>query len=309
MLLRRGRKPSSSSKEWPLPGFIGHGITLLSGSPKSGKTTFVGHLVQALIEQREFLSSLPKKMEFRIAWIGYDHDFDEELFEKFPLFEEKLLVSEGWRYDSKFWDELISEFRDSNINLVVIDHLSSLASGLDVDKQYQMDQALAPVERIVREFDIPVLLIAHASKGSQGRAAHSYYLEAKPRQLIRISGDSINNVRTIKVQGNRMPPQEFKILLTPEKCELKVSPKSSTSEQGEKPSDRTTSRDEAIAVSKVAHSDALASTSALGRFLHQQGLAESPEAGRTKANRWKKMGFLEKVGGGNQIRWAETLRE
>jgi len=105
-----------------------------------------------------------------------------------------------------------------------------------------------------------------------------------------------------------MAPQEFKILLTPEKCELTASSKATRNEFGEKMAERATSRNEAMAVSKVAPPSALESTSALGRFLHQQALAESPEAGRTKANRWKKMGFLEKVGGGNQIRWAEILR-
>lgn len=309
MLLRRGVTPSSSGKQWSLPGFVGPGITLLSGGPKSGKTTFAGHLVQALIEQKEFLGSTPDTKEFRIAWLGYDHDFDGELFEKFPGLKEKLFVAEGEGFNSHRWSELICQLRLERINLLVIDHLASLASGLDLDKQEQTNQVFAPIDQMIDALGIPVLLIAHASKTSQGRAAHSYFLEAKPRQLIRITGESKKNFRAVKVQGNRMPPKELTVLLTPEKCELKVSPKSSTSEQGDKPSDRATSRDEAIAVSKVAHSDALASTSALGRFLHQQGLAESPEAGRTKANRWKKMGFLEKVGGGNQIRWAETLRE
>ena len=47
--------------EWLVPGYVGRGIlTLVSGHPKVGKTTFLAHLSLAVVSGGPFLGSVPK---------------------------------------------------------------------------------------------------------------------------------------------------------------------------------------------------------------------------------------------------------
>lgn len=306
MLERKGKIKSKPAQDGLIAPLIGPGLTLLSGAPKVGKTTLAAHLIQSLVLQEPVLGFNPRVGVCEVVWIGYDAEFDDELEEKFPRLEPHIYLLNGFSCkDREKWSEFKHHLLDKQINLVVIDNLASLAGDLDLDKQQQMSQALDEIESITIGLGIPVLLIAHASKMSRGRAAHSYLIEGKARTLLRLSGESAAGKRTLEIVGNRAPQKTLNIILKPEVCEVVLT-------REEKKTEAKTARDRSLAweearaiVERIPFAE-MRNDSAMGRWLHANQLVATPEAGRSKVNRWRKLGILNKAPSG-RLTWSESL--
>jgi hypothetical protein len=306
VLEHKGNFRSEQAQGGLIPDFLGPGLTVLSGPPKVGKTTFAAHLVKSVVHQQSILGKIPKVGAYEVLWIGFDADFNNELAEKFPELLPNIYIQNGFSYlDREKWDELIKAIIARQINFVVIDNLAALAGDLDLDKQHQMSQALYQIEKITLGLGIPVLLLAHASKMSRGRAAHSYLLEGKARTLLRLSGESTNGKRTLEIVGNRSPQKSLNIILKPEVCEL-VPTREEKKTQAKTSRDRSLAWEEARAIVEKIPFAEMKNDSAMGRWLHVNQLAATPEAGRSKVNRWKKMDILKKAPGG-RLTWSESL--
>ena len=65
--------------DWLIPGLICDSITLISGEAKMGKTLFAANMARALINQTEILGRQPKSGEFRVAWMGFDVQWQQPL--------------------------------------------------------------------------------------------------------------------------------------------------------------------------------------------------------------------------------------
>ncbi len=306
MLEHKGNFRSKQEHDVLIKELVGPGITLLSGAPKVGKTTLAAHLTQAVVLQEPILGHTPRVGNYEVVWIGFDADFNNELEEKFPRLVPHIFIQPGFScLEREKWDELTKAIIDRQINFVVIDNLAALAGDLDLDKQHQMSQALAPIEKITLKLGIPVLLLAHASKMSRGRVAHSYLVEGKSRTLLRLSGESVSGKRTLEILGNRSPQRNMNIILKPDVCELVLGREEKKTERSSS-RDRSSAKDEAKTIMELIPFAEMKNDSAMGRWLHANQRAATPEAGRSKVGRWKNMNFLKKAPGG-QLTWNESV--
>ena len=276
---------NAKAYEWLIPGLIGNEITLISGEPKTGKSLLAGHLVNSLITQQPILERVPKSGIYKVAWMGFDSNWDGELQTRFPLILENLYFHNPIIHEDKEgWESYFQLLVSSGINLFVLDHLYGLAYDLDLDRSHFMEAALKPLNFICNQLKIPALLIAHANKSGGGRAAHSILLEAKARHFIRIKGNVTGSKRDLILAGNHEAGTSMKINLTPEVCEIISGSGINKSETR-----RSERSGVMIEIAKKllleAPLNARRNVTAAGVWAKLEGYAGTEESGRTLINR------------------------
>jgi len=281
----------SESDTWLIPGLVCGTRTLLSGQPKMGKTTLAAHLVSALVNHEEVLGSQPKPGEHKVVWMGFDSGWKEEFTSKFPRACHQTFFAEPITYrKSTQWEEFGQSALNLGASLVVIDHLYQLADGLDLNESHEMKKAIAPLEELQSTTGIPLLLLSHASKMGNGRAAHSVYLESSFRHLIRMNGNLGSHRREVTTVGNLDGTRKMKVRLLPESLTL-LEPGSADREKRVR--ERTdVSVEQAQVFLKTALFGDRKNWSRAGAWFHAMGYSASAEAGRTKVKKLASMGLL-----------------
>ena len=131
---------------WLIPGLLCNSITLLSGEAKMGKTLFAGNLARALINQTEILGKQPRQGEFRIAWMGFDLDWQQEFTNNFDDIRGNVWFANSTNYKNlDKWQELAKDCYMLSINLLVVDYLCGLAPGVDLNYSHFVDEAFYPL--------------------------------------------------------------------------------------------------------------------------------------------------------------------
>ena len=284
---------SETQEDWLIPGLLGSSLTLLSGEPKIGKSLFAAHMVKALLNEEQFLGSVPNPAQHKIAWVGFDSNWVKELKERIPKNMGNLYIHPPINYrENEKWTELSNSLESEEISLLVVDHLYGLSDGLDLNNHNEVDIAMRPIMEIVNKKSIPVLLIAHAGKGGYGRAAHSIAIESKARHLLRLTGIS-RKTKSLVIKGNRIGEESFKINLCIDSCELIESTATKTRER------TGVNIEYAQKLLHQAPPDALSNKSAAGRWFHQVGISGTDEAGRQLVSRLVRGGLLVLPAGSN----------
>lgn len=287
-----------SSEEWLIPTLICDSLTLLSGEPKTGKTALACHIARALITNVSILDCQPIGREFRIGYMGFDPKWQREIRQRTPDLLGNLYFVEPINYkDSSEWDSLSKEVTRLGINFLIIDHLYGLGAGADLDRQVQMQEVLLPIHKLMNYSGAGVLLVAHAPKGSAGRAAHSMASEGAARWLLRLKGSGKS--RTLESLGNNGETQKRTIRLTPYEL-IQVSTGASERKDSQNADGLLPERaryilgDSPIELRKSAK--------ALGKWLSEQnvGIAD-PESGRTAINNLLKGQLLKRLGQKGEI--------
>ena len=278
-----------TSEEWLIPGLICDSLTLLSGEPKSGKTSLAGHLIRSLILHQEILGLMPMEGDFKICWMGTDSKWQRELQDRIPDLMSKVYFKTLINFkDDEGWVNFIREISETGISLVVIDHLYGLGAGADLDRQIQTQEVLMPLQKLIDKSGAAVLLLAQAGKGSFGRAAHSVALEGFARCLIRLRGTSKN--RVLESIANNSETTTWKIRLSPKELEYFGSDRKIKSElsdaDGALPN-------RARFIIENASPDYLKSVKDAGRWLSEKDPEiGNPESGRAAVNYLIKAGLL-----------------
>ena len=212
---------------WLIPGLLCNSITLLSGEAKMGKTLFAGNLARALINQTEILGKQPRQGEFRIAWMGFDLDWQQEFTNNFDDIRGNVWFANSTNYKNlDKWQELAKDCYMLSINLLVVDYLCGLAPGVDLNYSHFVDEAFYPLLEFFNATNIPILLLHHANKTGSGRAANSVLIEAKARLIGRISGQQNKKTKTIEFIGNQIETHKMSVVIKPEGVEFaEVKPK------------------------------------------------------------------------------------
>ena len=276
-----GSEWKESSEEWLIPTLICDSLTLLSGEPKTGKTALACHIIRALITGQTIINCQPIEKDFRIGIMGFDSKWRREIQNRIPELLELVYFIDPINYKStEEWDLLNNEVVRLNINYVVVDHLYGLGAGAELDRQYQVQEVLLPLHSLMNNAGVGILLIAHAPKGSNGRAGHSVATEGAARWLLRIKG--FKKTRTLESLGNNGETQTRKIVLTP--STLKLTDSQDGSEKvGKNPDGQLPSR--AIFILENCPEDIRNNVKAMGKWLSEQNQGiSSPAAGRTAIN-------------------------
>lgn len=206
---------------WLIPGLLCNSITLLSGEAKMGKTLFAGNLARALINQTEILGRIPKQGKYRIAWMGFDLEWQQEFSNNFDDIRGNVWFADTTNYkNSDGWRELAKVCYMQEINLLVVDYLCGLAPGVDLNYSHFVDEAFYPLLEFFNATNIPILLLHHANKTGSGRAANSVLIEAKARLIGRISGQQNKKTKTIEFIGNQIETHKLSVVIKPEGVEF-----------------------------------------------------------------------------------------
>lgn len=285
--------------DWLIPGVLCDSLTLISGEPKMGKTLFAANLVKSLINQTEVLNQQPKQGSFRVAWMGFDMDWQQEFTNKFSDISDYVWFCQSINYKRlDLWAELQRDSRMIDINLLVIDHLHGFAPAIDLNYSHFVDEAFLPIQEFFNATGIPILLLHHGNKSGSGRAANSALIEAKARLLVRISS-SRSKHKTIEFIGNQIETFKVSVLIKPEGIEVSENKKAE-----KKKSDR---EDEGVLITHAKRLleespiEVRKSARAAGKWLHQVGLSGSAGAGRTKINNMLAADLLRREGNNGQL--------
>ena len=281
---------------WIIDGLVCPWLTLLSGQPKHGKTTFACHIVNSLLNNTPLLKKEVSPRAHIVAWMGYDGGWREELRERLEISTNRniLFYNPIRGLDDSIWWELGLDMRNKGVTLFVLDHLYGMAGNLSLNDANNFALLANLLRPIYEELGIAVLVLAQAGKGegSRGRAAHSVALEGEARCLLRLHEKRANGARRLDISSNSRGDESLRITLTPLEVESKELP---IDEKG-KVTERT-SPDTVRRLLLEAAPEELGSWSSVGRALHRLGISANPKAGRTMAKRFGIQGLLKSENG------------
>lgn len=284
---------------WPIPGIICPTLTLISGQPKHGKSMFVGHCANALINQTEIFNREVLKGEHIVGWMGYDADWKVELKQRWKSqAQNKIALYEPIRnLQQNNWDVLYRELEQDKVTLFVLDHLYGIGGTSDLNDALEVNKVFSVIRPIYTDLGIPTVLLAQAGKGqfSRGRAAHSVALEGEARQLIRIHNKKANDTKSLELTSNMGKEESFTIKLNVEQCEIVAS--KTIRQDSEEPSQRNGADKVRRFLKEAEPVDLLCGWSGAGRALAKLGMSANCDSGRSMAKRWEKSGLLQNVDG------------
>jgi len=279
-------------REWLIEDLISPYINILSGQPKAGKSTLATAIALAVMDKQPILGKQVNQ-QGPVAWMGYDGGWDEELCNRTEgRKRDQLIVQPPFDLTkTEYAHELGEKLRQIDCKLLVIDHLYGFATSnnLDINNQLDASTATRGVQIINTEYQIPVLLVAHASKGPTGAVAHSNLLKGLARVLLEITGSSRSGRRTVKVIGNQIETHSFVFYLS----ETDLVTLAPLSEQGQKRDRDFESKKERVrtALTKASPQD-LTSASAFGRLFFRLKFSSSESGGIKMVQRYIRLGIL-----------------
>ena len=296
---------TENTSDWLVDKLVCPWITLVSGQPKYGKSALIGHICMALINGCDFLGRKTKAANHKIAWMGYDSGWREELKTRWHHQSRDSLftINPIRTNDISDWLELANFLSQKKITLFVIDHLLGLANIESLNDSDKVQAAMNLIKPICDDFGIPILLIHQAGKSewNKGRAANSNSIEANARCLIRITDKQSNDVKKIHVISNFTEDQKFSLKLNDLEVNLVDKPIKTTSNPRERISPEIANR-----LLLTANSKEMNSWSGVGRELHRLNFSENPKAGRSMAKRLGKQNLLKVLNG--QIVAGDSLK-
>jgi len=274
------------SSDWPIEGLLCPYITILSGQPKVGKSTISLHMVISMITDEPFLGRQTNLGKKKVAWMGFDSGWVNELrnnsqnkIDGSLLLQNPLtsLALDDWRM-------LGNNLTRAGIGYLVIDHLYGLGGHLNLNENQEAARIMNCLQVLVREYQIPILLLAQATKNQRGAGsmAHSNLFKGNARVLLELAGTRRDGKRALTVSGNEVPSETLQVYLGPVTLDLA---------QKEKSSERKQQRDfdanvkKAIRLLSSAEPGDLANTATAGRLACKIGISGSNEAGRKMVGR------------------------
>ena len=283
-------------QDWPIEGFLCPWLTLLSGQPKHGKSLLAGHIAISLIQEIPLLGHKISGSNHKIAWLGYDGGWKQEMRERWlEKSMSQIVFCDSLRsLDSNLWEQLAIRLKQEGVTLLIIDHLYGLAGALGLNDAEHVAVIANLLRPFYEEFGIAILLLTQASKGqfSNGRAAHSVAIEGEARALIRISDKKKNGARKIELISNTSGEESISVRLTPEVVEIKESKSPIKDEKSQRESPDVV-RDFLV----KANADELISWSGVGREIHRLGLSANKTAGRSMSTRWREQDLIKMESG------------
>lgn len=282
------------SEEWLIPFLLCDSLTLLSGEPKTGKTSLACHLVRSLLTKIEILGMHPTQKDIKVAWMGFDFKWRREVKERLSDLLDQIYFPNTVDYkQAGEWKELANQMIEKGINLLVIDHLYGLSAGADLDRQNQTQAVYAPIIELIETTGAAVLLVTQGARGGGGRAAHSVASDGTARWLLRMTG--AGKIKKLTAVGNNAESKIIKMELTPFKIQEQIS-KSSSDLHSARPSDGGLP-DRARFILENAPDEALMGIKRLGAWFGSQGMGRNGnESGRIAVTDLMRGGLLAREG-------------
>jgi hypothetical protein len=281
------------TSNWPIDGLLCPYITILSGQPKVGKSTISLHMVISMITGESFLGRKTNLEKKKVAWMGFDSGWVGELRKNSQgkVNGSLLLQNPLTSLSLEHWRMLGTNLTGQGVGYLVVDHLYGLGGHLNLNENQEAARIMNCLQVLVREFQIPILLLAQATKNQRGAGsmAHSNLFKGNARVLLELAGTRRDGKRALTVSGNEVPSETLQVYLGPLTLDLA---------QKEKSSERKQQRDfdgnvmKAMKILSEAQPGDLENTATAGRLAYKIGISGTDEAGRKMVGRLLKAELL-----------------
>jgi hypothetical protein len=250
-------------------------------------------MVISMITGEPFLGRQTNLGKRKVAWMGFDSGWVNELRNNSQnkvdgslLLQNPLtsLALDDWRM-------LGNNLTRAGIGYLVIDHLYGLGGHLNLNENQEAARIMNCLQVLVREYQIPILLLAQATKNQRGAGsmAHSNLFKGNARVLLELAGTRRDGKRALTISGNEVPSETLQVYLGPVNLDLA---------QKEKSSERKQQRDfdanvkKAMRILSAAEPGDLENTATAGRLAFKIGISGTDEAGRKMVGRLLKADLL-----------------
>lgn len=159
---------SKSEKEWIVGKLLPvGGLSLISGSPKSGKSTIIRQLVRSILRGERFLERDCKRGS--VFWFGLEEQ-QEDInagFKKLGIQpDENLHVHVGAPMSDKVMEDLMTLLCETKPTIAVVDTLFDLIQVESENSYNEIKGQMAKLSQIARASGTHIICIHHNSKGS-----------------------------------------------------------------------------------------------------------------------------------------------
>jgi archaellum biogenesis ATPase FlaH len=170
--------------DWLAPGIVARGsMTLLSGQPKAGKTTFVMKLAGAFQKGDSFLNRVCKPARVLLLTENRSVALQEKL-KLLPPNANHVYVIDRYRRElvELSWDDTVKVVfdaaRDAKVDVIVLDTFMAWARLEDENSSTEVLQALDPLSRAVEKTNIALIIVHHLNKdGTSPRGSGAFQAE------------------------------------------------------------------------------------------------------------------------------------
>ena len=195
-----------ADNQYLIDGLLSPFLTVLSGQPKVGKSTFATQLSKSVINKTTLLNKAVRTEKSRVCWMGYDAGFVSELKGRVSEREYKSILIQNpiMSMNLDVWNALGERLVSQDIAFIVVDQLYGFAGHLKLNENQEARKVTQCFDVLTLTHKIPVMLIAQAPKNFQsgGGAAHSNLLKSSARLLLEMSG--AGERKTLKTIGNEI---------------------------------------------------------------------------------------------------------
>src|SRR3990167_9891450 len=206
-------KENENQKEWLWENYIAKGhITLLSALWKAGKSTLLRCLFLAMAEEQEFAGQPTKKTKVLVLseedkgdWSDKREDVNDDLIRPILVWSRPIRIKPNLKQWTELIEEVTERCKEDNINLVVIDTLTTFWPIDNENDSAQVIKALVPLYSFT-ENHIAVVLVHHFRKGGGDQAQASRGSGALPGFVDNIieftrKEDGLPTQRVLKTYG------------------------------------------------------------------------------------------------------------
>ncbi|MDZ4712441.1 MAG: AAA family ATPase [bacterium] len=195
-----------NKREWIWENYIAKGhITLLSALWKAGKSTLLRHLFVAISREEEFGGQPTTKSRVLIIseenegeWLSQREELDEDEVSHIFIWSRPIRVKPNLKQWIQFVTQITDYSIENNIDLIVIDTLSTFWPIDNENDSAQVLKALVPLYALT-EKKLGVLLVHHFRKGGGDQAQASRGSGALP--------GFVDNIIEFTRNENGMPTQ------------------------------------------------------------------------------------------------------
>ena len=284
----------SIQSDWPIEGILCPYITILSGQPKVGKSTLSTQLVISLITKEPFLGREVNLKNPKVCWMGFDSGWVGELQKNTEnrINGSLLLQNPLSSFNHSDWRELGTNLVQENIGYLVIDHLYGLAGQLNLNDSQEAHRVMSCLLVVLNEFQIPILLIAQATKNirGSGQMAHSNLFKGTARVLLELAGNSRKGKRTLSVNGNEIAGETLHFILKPTQIEAVDG---SVEKVDKQKRDYEENLQRTQKFFNTAQANDLEKAASAGRLFRALGYSKSDDGGRKMVERYINFGLIE----------------
>lgn len=208
------KTPSEVRAQWRgqasfiVDGIVHSSVNMILGDPEAGKTFLAVSLAKALAADDTWLGRKVMGGPHRTAYVTMDAGDHEATADRYAALggpEQGLLLGE-LADEFPDWSATFSALRAQGVSVVVLDNVTALMGGRDINSSAETTAVLGPIKHAARATRLTVVLVAHTNKGAGGSGSShlgSQAIRALTRNTLTLTGKG--GQRRLTVEGNYAP--------------------------------------------------------------------------------------------------------